>query len=61
MNFQHRNVTLSGSDDYTMGIATPFVHKFKGNAKKKRCFYKHCIVGTGSVVLPDITFTKEHA
>jgi len=53
------NVTLSaGSDDYTMGIATPFVPlKFKGNAKiGKIIFYKHCIVGAGSVVLPDVTF-----
>ncbi len=53
------NVVLSaGSDDYIGGIATPMVPKeFKGNAKiGKIIIHKHCIVGAGSVVLPDITF-----
>ena len=53
------NVVLSaGSDDYSGGIATPMVPiEFKGNAKiGKIIINKHCIVGAGSVVLPDIVF-----
>jgi acetyltransferase-like isoleucine patch superfamily enzyme len=53
------NVVLSaGSDDYTGGIATPMVPlEFKGNVKiGKIVLNKHCIVGAGSVVLPDVTF-----
>jgi acetyltransferase-like isoleucine patch superfamily enzyme len=53
------NVVLSaGSDDYLSGIATPLVPmKFKGDAKiGKIILNKHCIVGAGSVVLPDVVF-----
>jgi acetyltransferase-like isoleucine patch superfamily enzyme len=53
------NVVLSaGSDDYSDGIATPMVSlKYKANAKiGKIIINKHCIVGAGSVVLPDVTF-----
>jgi acetyltransferase-like isoleucine patch superfamily enzyme len=53
------NVVLSaGTDDYVGGIATPLVDmKFKGNARiGKIVLHKHCIVGAGSVVLPDVTF-----
>lgn len=53
------NVVLSaGSDDYIGGIATPLVPmEFKGNAViGKIILNKHCIVGTGSVVLPNVTF-----
>jgi acetyltransferase-like isoleucine patch superfamily enzyme len=55
------NVVLSaGSDDYASGIATPLVPiKFKGEVKiGKIILNKHCIVGAGSVVLPDITFNE---
>lgn len=55
------NVILSaGSDDYMSGIATPLVPmEFKGNAKiGKIILNKHCIVGAGSVVLPDVVFEE---
>jgi acetyltransferase-like isoleucine patch superfamily enzyme len=55
------NVVLSaGSDDYTSGIATPLVPmKYKGNVKiGKIILNKHCIVGAGSVVLPDVIFEE---
>ncbi|NTW32163.1 MAG: hypothetical protein HGB12_06000 [Bacteroidetes bacterium] len=55
------NVILSaGSDDYLSGIATPMVpFEFKGNAKiGKIILNKHCIVGAGSVVLPDVIFEE---
>lgn len=53
------NVVLSaGSDDYISGIATPMVPlKYKANAViGKIILNKHCIVGAGSVVLPNIIF-----
>jgi acetyltransferase-like isoleucine patch superfamily enzyme len=53
------NVVLSaGSDDYVGGIATPLVPlEYKGEAKVGAIILqKHCIVGAGSVVLPNITF-----
>lgn len=55
------NVVLSaGSDDYISGIATPMVPmEFKGNAIiGKIILNKHCIVGAGSVVLPNVTFEE---
>ena len=55
------NVVLSaGSDDYVSGIATPMVPiKFKGNAVIGNIkIEKHCIVGAGSVVLPNVTFEE---
>lgn len=55
------NVVLSaGSDDYISGIATPMVPiEYKGNAKiGKIILNKHCIVGAGSVVLPDVVFDE---
>jgi acetyltransferase-like isoleucine patch superfamily enzyme len=55
------NVVLSaGSDDYLSGIATPLVPlQFKGNIKiGKIILNKHCIVGAGSVVLPDVVFEE---
>jgi len=53
-------VLSAGSDDYLSGIATPLVPmKFKGNAKIGRIVLKkHCIVGAGSVVLPDVVFEE---
>jgi acetyltransferase-like isoleucine patch superfamily enzyme len=55
------NVVLSaGSDDYSAGIATPLVPmEFKGSPKiGKIILHKHCIVGAGSVVLPDVIFKE---
>jgi len=55
------NVILSaGSDDYLSGIATPIVPlKYKANAVIGRItLHKHCIVGAGSVVLPNVTFNE---
>jgi acetyltransferase-like isoleucine patch superfamily enzyme len=55
------NVVLSaGSDDYLNGIATPLVPvEFKANVKiGKIIINKHCIVGAGSVVLPDVVFEE---
>ncbi|NVO02180.1 MAG: hypothetical protein HXX09_05710 [Bacteroidetes bacterium] len=55
------NVVLSaGSDDYIGGIATPLVPmEYKGNAKIGNIILKkHCIVGAGSVVLPNVTFEE---
>lgn len=53
------NVILSaGSDDYLSGLATPLVPiGFKANVQIGNIILnKHCIVGAGSVVLPNITF-----
>ncbi|MBN1639318.1 MAG: hypothetical protein JW866_10140 [Ignavibacteriales bacterium] len=55
------NVVLSaGSDDYISGIATPMVPiEYKGNAQIGKIYIKkHCIVGAGSVVLPNCTIAK---
>lgn len=55
------NVVLSaGTDDYLSGIATPLVPmEFKGNAVTgKIILKKHCIVGSGSVVLPNVLFNE---
>jgi acetyltransferase-like isoleucine patch superfamily enzyme len=55
------NVVLSaGSDDYIGGIATPMVSMaFKGNAVIGTIILnKHCIVGAGSVVLPNVVFKE---
>lgn len=53
------NVVLSASsDDYLSGIATPMVGlEYKANVKiGKIILNKHCIVGSGSVVLPNVIF-----
>jgi acetyltransferase-like isoleucine patch superfamily enzyme len=53
------NVVLSaGSDDYVSGIATPMVPiEFKANCVIGTIVIsKHCIVGAGSVVLPNVIF-----
>jgi len=53
------NVVLSaGTDDYLGGLATPLVPlKFKGQAIIGTISIgRHCIIGSGSVVLPNITF-----
>ena len=53
------NVVLSaGSDDYISGIATPLVPiEYKGNVEIGTIILnKHCIVGAGSVVLPNVVF-----
>jgi acetyltransferase-like isoleucine patch superfamily enzyme len=54
------NVVLSaGSDDYLAGIATPLVPKeYKGEYELGTIeIGRHCIVGAGSVVLPNVTFS----
>ena len=58
------NVVLAaGSDDYLMGIATPIVPiEYKGNIRVGNIIIgKHSIVGSGSVVLPNITFNEGSA
>ena len=53
------NVVLSaGSDDYNDGIATPMVPlDFKaGVVIGKIIIGRHCIIGSGSVVLPNVIF-----
>jgi len=52
------NVVLSaGSDDYLAGLATPLVPpEFKGNfSVGEISIGKHCIIGSGSVILPNIS------
>ena len=51
------NVVLAaGSDDYIAGVATPMVPKeYKGNAViGSIAIGRHCIVGAGTVVLPNV-------
>ena len=53
------NVVLAaGSDDYVGGIATPLVpREAKGNVEiGDISIGRHCIVGAGSVVLPNVRF-----
>ncbi len=53
------NVVLSaGSDDYMDGIATPMVPlEFKAQAIIGNIILgRHCIVGSGSVILPNVRF-----
>jgi galactoside O-acetyltransferase len=51
-------VLAAGSDDYIGGIATPLVPmEVKGDAKIGFIHLgRHCIVGSNSVVLPNVTF-----
>lgn len=51
-------VLAAGSDDYVGGIATPLVpDEYKGKVEHgKIILHKHCIVGSNSVVLPNIIF-----
>lgn len=53
--FSPNVVIAAGSDDYTGGIATPLVGKqYKGNVVQGEVIIgRHCIVGSGSVVLPN--------
>ncbi len=55
------NVILAaGSDDYVGGIATPLVPiEFKGNVEIGNIIIKkHCIVGSNSVVLPNVILNE---
>ncbi len=55
------NVVLAaGSDDYMNGLATPLVGpEFKGNVEFGDIkIGAHCIVGAGSVVMPNITLNQ---
>ena len=49
-------VLAAGSDDYLSGIATPLVDmEFKGKVEYgKIIINKHCIVGSNSVILPNV-------
>ncbi len=49
-------VIAAGSDDYLSGIATPFIDiEFKGNVEYGTVIIgRHSIIGSGSVVLPNI-------
>jgi acetyltransferase-like isoleucine patch superfamily enzyme len=49
-------VLAAGSDDYNDGIATPLVDtEYKGNVEHGNIILnKHCIVGSNSVVLPNV-------
>lgn len=55
--FSPNVVIAAGSDDYLSGIATPMVDlQFKGDVEYGKVIIgRHSIVGTGSVVLPNIT------
>jgi acetyltransferase-like isoleucine patch superfamily enzyme len=55
--FSPNVVIVAGSDDYLSGIATPMVgSEYKGNVQYGTVTVgRHSIVGTGSVVLPNIT------
>lgn len=51
------NVTIAaGSDDYKSGIATPLIpHKYKAAVQIGTIEVgRHCIIGSGSVVLPNV-------
>ena len=55
------NVVLAaGSDDYMGGIATPLVDvEFKGNVEHGQIILnKHCIVGSSSVILPNVVLNE---
>lgn len=54
--FSPNVVVAAGSDDYISGIATPLVPmEFKGDVKYgTTTIGKHCIVGSGSVLLPNV-------
>lgn len=55
--FSPNVVVAAGTDDYVGGIATPLVpEKFKGNVVYGDVVLgKHCVIGTGSVILPKVT------
>ena len=56
--FSPNVVVAAGSDDYVGGIATPMVpDEVKGDATYGNVMIgRHSIVGSGSVILPDVTF-----
>ena len=51
-------VLVAGSDDYVGGIATPLVPmEVKGDVELGAIHLKkHCLIGSNSVVLPNVTF-----
>jgi len=53
-------VLVAGSDDYLGGIATPLVPiEVKGDIKIGYIYLrKHCIVGSNTVVLPNVIFNE---
>jgi acetyltransferase-like isoleucine patch superfamily enzyme len=56
--FSPNVVVAAGSDDYIGGIATPMVpEEVKGNVEYGNVLIaRHSIVGTGSVILPNVRF-----
>ncbi len=56
--FSPNVVIAAGSDDYLAGIATPLVDDcYKGNVEHGQVTIgRHSIVGSGSVVLPNVLF-----
>lgn len=61
--FSPNVVVAAGSDDYEGGIATPLVDsKFKGNVQYGTVTIgRHSIVGSGSVILPNVTMHEGSA
>lgn len=61
--FSPNVVVAAGSDDYIGGIATPMVpENVKGDVQYGEVLIgKHCIVGAGSVILPNVTFGEGSA
>lgn len=53
-------VLAAGSDDYSSGIATPLIPiEYKGNPViGKIILGKHCIVGSNSVLLPNVVMNE---
>jgi len=58
--FSPNVIVAAGSDDYDGGIATPLVpEKYKGNVRYgKIVIGKHVIVGSGSVILPEVVINE---
>ena len=58
--FSPNVVVAAGSDDYIGGIATPLVpDEYKGNVVYGEVnIGKHCVIGTGSVILPKIIINE---
>ena len=56
-------IIAAGSDDYMGGIATPLVPaEFKGHVEYGTTVIgRHCIVGSGSVILPNVTLNTGSA
>jgi len=58
--FSPNVIIAAGSDDYISGIATPMVDDiYKGEVKKGTVIIgRHSVIGSGSVVLPNVIFNE---